>query len=55
VLERAGDAVGLDGPSIVIITGMVKEFRTTFSRRDYAAVRRLGDEYRKRTPRGVLT
>jgi hypothetical protein len=35
VLERDGASVGLGGPSIVLIAGMTKEFRTTFSRRDY--------------------
>ncbi|MSP24328.1 MAG: hypothetical protein EXR75_04025 [Myxococcales bacterium] len=33
---------------------MDKAFRTTFSKRDYTAVRLLGDEYRKRDPRRVL-
>ncbi len=34
--------------------GMVKPFRTTFTERDYARVRQLGDEYRSRVPRSVL-
>jgi hypothetical protein len=54
VLERDGAKLGLGGPSIVVITGMDKPFRTTFSERDYAQVRRLGDEYRSRVPRSVL-
>ena len=29
--------------------------RTTFSERDYAQVRRLGDEYQSRAPRSVQT
>jgi len=33
---------------------MEKPFRTTFSERDYAQVRVLGDEYRSRVPRSVL-
>jgi hypothetical protein len=33
---------------------MGKPFRTTFSDRDYAKVRALGDEYRARKPRSVL-
>jgi Txe/YoeB family toxin of Txe-Axe toxin-antitoxin module len=53
VLEREGAAIGLGGPSIVLITGMAKEFRTTFSERDYENVRHLGAEYRSRTPRSV--
>ena len=54
VLERDGARVGLGGPSIVVITGMDKPFRTTFNERDYARVRQLGDEYRSRVPRSVL-
>jgi len=54
VLERDGAAVGLGGPSLVVLTGMDKPFRTTFTERDYARVRRLGDEYRARVPRSVL-
>jgi hypothetical protein len=53
VLERAGADVGLQGPSIAIITGMSKPFHTTFSERDYKAVRNLGDEYKSRKPRSV--
>lgn len=54
LLERDGAAVGLHGPSIVIITGMSKPFKTTFRKRDYEAVRALGDEYKKGKPRSVL-
>jgi hypothetical protein len=54
VLERDGAALRLGGPSLVLITGMGKPFRTTFSDRDYAKVRALGDEYRARKPRSVL-
>jgi hypothetical protein len=53
LLERAGDTLGLGGPSIVAITGMSKAFRTTFSESDYAKVRKLGGEYRARRPRSV--
>jgi hypothetical protein len=53
VLERDGEQLGLGGPSLVVITGMEKPFRTVFSERDYAQVRRLGDEFRARTPRSV--
>ena len=55
LLERDGANVGLKGPSIVIITGMSKPFRTTFRDRDYEAVRNLGDEYKNRKPRSVLS
>ena len=53
ILERNGDEVGLGGPSIVLITGKDKPFRTVLSDADYAEVRRLGDEYRARTPRSI--
>lgn len=47
------DAKGRDKPLLVVVTGMDKPFRTTFSSADYAAVKALGDEYRKRNPRSV--
>lgn len=53
LLERDGAKVGLGGPSLVIITGKSKAFRTTLSKRDYAEVRALGDEYLARRPRSV--
>ncbi len=53
VLERNGDDVGLGGPAIMLMTGMAKAFRTTFSSKDYKKVRELGSEYRKRQPRSV--
>lgn len=53
VLERDGAKVGLGGPSAVVITGKSKPLRTTLSKRDYAEVRALGDEYRSQTPRSV--
>jgi hypothetical protein len=46
--------VGLGGPSLVLITGREKPFRTVLSTRDYADVRRLGAEYLSRRPRSVL-
>jgi len=36
---------GFDRPQIAALTGMVKRSGTTFSDRDYAKVRRYGDEY----------
>ncbi len=42
------------GPSIVLITGKDKPFKTVLSKADYADVRRLGDEYKARVPRSVL-
>lgn len=55
ILERNGAEAGLGGPSLVILTGMDKLFRTTFSDDDYEQVRKLGDEYRRRNPRSVLS
>ncbi len=54
VLERDGEKLGLGAPSIVAIDGRSKPFKTTLSKADYAAVKKLGDEYRSRTPRSVL-
>lgn len=53
MLDRNGDSVGLRGPSIVLITGKKKPFRSTFSETDYARVRALGAEFLKRSPRSV--
>jgi hypothetical protein len=55
LLERGGADLGLGGPSIVVITGMMKPFGTKFSVRDYAHVRALGNEYQKRRPRSVAS
>lgn len=49
------DAKGVDKPLLVVIDGRDKPFRTTLSVADYAAVRKLGDEYRKRNPRSLAT
>ena len=51
LLER--EAPGLPGPSLVIITGMDKPNESAFSEADYRRVRRLGDEYRGRSPRSI--
>ncbi len=53
VLESNGATVGLGGPSLVLITGMDKPFRTAFSASDYRKVRQLVDEYLARNPRSV--
>lgn len=47
------DAQGVDKPLLVVIDGRDKPFRTTLSVADYAAVRQLGGEYRKRNPRSL--
>lgn len=53
LLDRHGEQVGLGGPSVIIVTGARKPFRTTFSASDYAAVRALGSEFLERKPRSV--
>ena len=47
------DAQGVDKPLLVVIDGRDKPFRTTLAYADYAAVRRLGEEYRGRNPRSL--
>jgi len=47
----AGDR---EKPLLVIVDGRSKPFRTTLAASDYREVRKLGDEYRSRTPRSVL-
>lgn len=54
LLERDGAQLGLGGPSIVLIDGREKAFLTELRKEDYAAVKKLGDEYRRRKPRSVL-
>ena len=53
LLERDGSNLGLGGPSVVIVTGKDKPFKTVLSDADYAEVRALGDEFRARNPRSV--
>ena len=43
----------LDGPAIAVITGMRKPWRTTFSERDYQAVRALTDDHTSQHPRRI--
>jgi hypothetical protein len=52
LLER--EAPGLDGPSLVLIAGLSKAHGSAFSDAEYALVRRLGDEYLRRSPRSVV-
>jgi hypothetical protein len=54
LLERDGAKAGLAGPSVVVIDGKTKPFRTVLSASDYAEVKKLGSEYLVRTPRSVL-
>ena len=53
VLDRNGAERGLGGPSIIVITGRNKPFKTVLSTQDYEAVRRLGEEFEMRSPRSV--
>ena len=54
LLDHDDNTKKLGGPSIVIIDGRSKAFRTVLSRHDYAAVRKLANEYLARTPRSLL-
>lgn len=51
LLERDGGALGLGGPSLVVLAGLDKAFMTTLSENDYAKVRALSNEFRARSPR----
>jgi hypothetical protein len=53
MLDRNGANVGLGGPSVILITGKEKAFRTVLSRADYGEVLRLGREFTSRVPRSV--
>lgn len=59
LLEKAAAAElrrrGLPRPTIAVITGMRKPWRTVFSEGDYKSVRDLGDEYRRNYPRRIAT
>lgn len=44
---------GLEGPAIVVLTGMRKPHRQIFDQRDYAGVHRLGGEHKRNVPRRV--
>lgn len=51
ILEKEGKKVGLKGPSIVILMGLTKPFRTVLSKGDYQKVKAMGEEYRSSDPR----
>jgi hypothetical protein len=59
LLENANDEElhrrGLRKPAIAVISGMRKPWRTKFSERDYARMRKLGDEHRRNHPRRIGT
>ena len=44
---------GFDQPQIAVITGMIKDSGKKFSDRDYAKVRKLGNEYLGELPRRI--
>lgn len=46
-------ALGRETPLLVVVTGLDKPFRATLTDRDYARVRRLGEEYYARNPRSL--
>jgi Txe/YoeB family toxin of Txe-Axe toxin-antitoxin module len=54
LLERDGARFGLNGPSVVALTGLSKGFRTEFTPEDYRLVRQMRDEYGASLPRSVL-
>ncbi len=45
---------GLRKPTVAVITGMRKPWKTAFAERDYAHVRHLGAEYLSGYPRRIL-
>ncbi|MCL4466728.1 MAG: hypothetical protein M1389_12020 [Chloroflexi bacterium] len=48
------EAPGLDRPSVVVLTGLSKPVGKAVTKAYYAAVRRIGEEYRRRAPRSVV-
>lgn len=44
---------GLELPAIAVITGLQKPWRTTFTDRDYRAVRAIGDDHISNYPRRI--
>lgn len=53
MLDRNGADVGLGGPSLILITGASKPFKTVLSKKDYKKIRALGDEFLSRNARSV--
>lgn len=47
------EAIGRSKPLLVVVGGLDKPFRTTLTGTDYAKIRELGDEYRRRNPRSI--
>lgn len=46
-------AQGMEKPLLVVVDGRVKPFRTVLGSSDYAAIRKLGEEYWAANPRSV--
>lgn len=46
---------GLPRPTIAVITGMRKPWRTVFAERDYQRVREIGSEHQRNYPRRIAT
>lgn len=46
---------GLAKPAIAVITGMRKKSGELFADRDYAKVRRLGEDHKRKYPRRIAT
>lgn len=44
---------GLSGPALGVIVGMFKPWMTVFTKADYAAVRKAGDDHKTQYPRRV--
>ncbi len=55
LLERGGAALGLGGPSLVLVAGKNKPFQTKLSDAEYDEVLSLVREFQKRNPRSVVT
>lgn len=53
VLESSLNVAGLGGPSVVLIDGRSKKYRTKIAPRDYERTRGLVTEYFRRKPRSV--
>lgn len=51
LLDR--EVAGLDRPTIVVLGGMAKPVDSGFTDAEYARMRELGDEYRRRIPRSL--
>ena len=53
LLDYDAENVELAKPLLVVVDGLDKDFRTVLDPADYAAVRKLGEEYLGRNPRSI--